>query len=181
MKGKVIDKSLENYGQVVDVVLNKYMGKYTDGTKTYPKDSISFDSVEEADDNEPVNKELNELAFRVLLAKESATTEKSTGEQISQEIDYAFGVAKMFQIHSGWVQENERRERELIANPCDAEDECCCKPLKVEEVPEVPAEEVAKEKEETTNKRGKKPAPAEQKPAEEEEKGLNDYLAELGE
>lgn len=179
MKGKVIDKSLENYGQVVDVVLNKYMGKYTDGVKTYPKDSISFDNVDEVDSNEPVNKELNELAFRVLLAKESATTEKSTGEQITQVIDYAFGVAKMFQIHAGWVQENERRERELIANPCEGE--CCCKPLKVEEMPEVPADEVAKKKEEANNKRGKKPAPAEQKPAEEEEKGLNDYLAELGE
>jgi hypothetical protein len=176
MKGKVIDKSLENYGQVIDVVLNKYMGKYTDGVKTYPKDSISFDNVDEVDSNKPVNKELNELAFRVLLAKESATTEKSTGEQITQDIDYAFGVAKMFQIHAGWVQENERRERELKANPC--EDECCCKPLNVEEVP---TEEVAKKKEEATNKRGKKPAPAEQKPAEEEEKGLNDYLAELGE
>ena len=176
MKGKVIDKSLENYGQVVDVVLNKYMGKYTDGIKTYPKNSISFDSVEEEDSNEPVNKELSELAFRVLLAKESATTEKGTGEQIAEEIDYAFGVAKMFQIHSGWIQENERRERELIANPCEGE--CCCKPLKVEEVPEVHAEEEPKKEEEPARKRGKKPAPVEQKPAE-EEKGLNDYLAEL--
>ena len=172
MKGKVIDKSLENYGQVVDVVLNKYMGKYTDGIKTYPKNSISFDSVEEEDSNEPVNKELSELAFRVLLAKESATTEKGDGEQIAEEIDYAFGVAKMFQIHSGWIQESERQQKIREENGENVVEK------QVIEIEPPVAEEEPKKEEEPVRKRGKKPAPVEQKPAE-EEKGLNDYLAEL--
>ena len=172
MKGKVIDKSLENYGQVVDVVLNKYMGKYTDGIKTYPKNSISFDDTEEENSNEPVNKELSELAFRVLLAKESATTDKGTGEQIAEEIDYAFGVAKMFQIHSGWIQENERQQKIREENGENVVEK------QVIEIEPPVAEEEPKKEEEPARKRGKKPAPIEQKPAE-EEKGLNDYLAEL--
>lgn len=112
MKAKVVDQKLDNYGQVVDVVLNKYLGKYTDGNKTYPKASISFDSVEE-DNVCQEDKELKEYAFRILCAKENATVKKSNKEEISAEIDYAFGVAKLFQFAANGVIENEKESRKV--------------------------------------------------------------------
>ena len=164
MKAKVVDQKLDNYGQVVDVVLNKYLGKYTDEIKTYPKTSLSFDAVEE-DDVCQEDKELKEYAFRILCAKESATAEKGGKDEISAEIDYAFGVAKFFQIAANGVIENEKENRRAEKN------------VQATEVPSgnapLPSESVPPKETEAENEN-----PADE-PKEEPEIGLNDLISEL--
>lgn len=116
MKAKVIDSKLDNCGQIVDVVLNKYLGKYTDGVKTYPKNSLSFD--EAGDETSQEDKDLVEHAFRILLSKE-CTSELilKSEEDVSKTIDYSFGVAKLFQHYTRAVLEQERLNREAGEQP----------------------------------------------------------------
>ena len=164
MKVKVIDQKLDNCGQIVDVVLNKYLGKYTDGVKTYPKASLSFDAVEE-DDVCQEDKELKEYAFRILCAKESATVEKGSKDDISAEIDYAFGVAKFFQIAANSVIENEKESRKVEKSVQAQAVSSGNAPLPSESVP--PKE---------TEAENEKPADV---PKDESEIGLNDLISEL--
>ena len=96
MKAKVIGKNLKEYGQIIDVVLNQYTGKYTDGKIVYGKEVLSFDAT----DNDTDNGTINELAFKLLCAKESSSVMLSTDEEIREEIDYVFNVAKQFQEYT---------------------------------------------------------------------------------
>lgn len=164
MKAKVVDQKLDNYGQIVDVVLNKYLGKYTDGNKTYPKASLSFDAVEE-DDVCQEDKELKEYAFKILCAKENATAKKGDKNEISAEIDYAFGVAKLFQFAANNVIENEKESRRVEKSVQEQAATSGNSPLPSESVP---PKENESENEKPTDE-----------PNEEPEIGLNDLISEL--
>ena len=164
MKAKVVDQKLDNYGQIVDVFLNKYLGKYTDGNKTYPKASLSFDAVEE-DDVCQEDKELKEYAFRILCAKESATVKKGGKDEISAEIDYAFGVAKLFQFMAKDVLENEKESRKI-------EKTVQAQVIPSESTP-LPSESVPPKETEAENEK------LSDEPKNEPEIGLNDLISEL--
>lgn len=92
MKAKVIKSGFEEYGQVIDVVLNHYMGKYTDGKRIFPKEALSFDIESEDDDEDKIT----ELAFKLLCAKESASVKLSADEDIDAKIEYVFNLARRF-------------------------------------------------------------------------------------
>lgn len=92
MKAKVIKSGFEEYGQVIDVVLNHYMGKYTDGKRLFPKEALSFDIEGEDNDEDKIA----ELAFKLLCAKESASVKLSADEDIDAKIEYVFNLARRF-------------------------------------------------------------------------------------
>ena len=96
MKAKVIARNLEEYGQIIDVVLNQYIGKYTDGKKQYANEALSFDDVKEESIGD--DEELNELAFALLCAKESASKELLYGADQLKKIRHAFETAELFQL-----------------------------------------------------------------------------------
>ena len=107
MKAKVIGTNFEEYGQIIDVVLNQYMGKYTDGKKLYPKESLSF----EIEEKEEANYELSNLAFQILFAKESASVKLGTDEDIDAKIEYAYNVAKRFQEYTLKTDDEDSAEQ----------------------------------------------------------------------
>lgn len=176
MKAKVINQRFEEYGQIIDVVLNQYMGKYTDGKKQYPKEALSFD-VEEEPANGDFNNELKEYAFRILCAKEASHDTLKPRDEIVAEIDYAYGVAKAFQICTDMIANGMTD----IQHPQAPEETVEIANHPQEEVKQVPTEETKPK--ELKVKRGreliKKAKEQEEASAKEEEPGLSDLLAEL--
>lgn len=116
MKAKVIDKNLKEYGQIIDVVLNQYTGKYTDGKIVYGKELLSF----EVTDNDTSDDAINELAFKLLCAKESSSVMLSTDEEIREEIDYVFNVARQFQEYTRKGTVNREKAVDTSASTIDS-------------------------------------------------------------
>ena len=140
MKAKVIARNLEENGQIIDVVLNQYMGKYTDGKKQYAKEALSFDDVKEESIGD--DEELNELAFTLLCAKESASKELLCGEEQLKKIRHAFETAELFQLEiktrKQLAEEKAKAAAEFEHIPCDGEThEETEQPVKHEETPEI--------------------------------------------